>query len=70
MPTIYIGRSVRLLNLKKNRVYKERPETLIKGLEEKYPLAGQLFVDVTELSKAQKEVEIEGSPRNLAYKSI
>ena len=73
MQTIYIGNSRKIgdIDLRKNRVYTDRPAELIKNLEDAgFQLASQLFVPVDELNAAQTELQKPGTPIFLANKQV
>lgn len=70
MQEIYIGATKRRYNLKRNRVYTNRPESLIDGLKEKFPLIEQLFVPVKNVNAALEEMSKAGTPRNIAARQI
>ena len=70
MQTIYIGANRKKYNLKRNRVYTNRPESLIQPLKEKFNLIDKLFVPVDDLNIALDEMQTKGTPRYLALRQI
>ena len=66
MQTIYIGPSIKALDLRRNRIYLEYPAEKIATLKGQYSLIERLFISVSELNAGQKALETKGTPINKA----
>ena len=73
MQTIYLGPTKKVgdIDLKKYRVYTERPETVIEALKKRgVKLADKVFVDVKNFSGEEVKLADKGAPIAVAYKNI
>ena len=73
MQTIYLGNTKKIgdIDLKRNRVYTERPVEIIEELKKRgLKLADKIFVPVEEINSAQEELKKAASPIALAASQI
>ena len=73
MQTIYVGKSRKIgdIDLKRNRIYLERPDKIIENLKEQgHSLADKLFVPIDKINDALKAVETPGTPEFIANSKI
>ena len=73
MQTIYLGITKKIgdIDLKRNRIYTERPVEIIEELKKRgLKLADKIFVPVDDLNSAQDEIKNPASPIALAASQI